>query len=79
VDDLYRRNGVYEYRNGVNVSALIALVVGIAVALFGLVVPAARWLYDYAWFVGFFVSGGLYTVLMRRAPQPARNLQGESA
>lgn len=79
VDDLYRRNGVYEYRNGVNVSALIALVVGIAVALFGLVVPAARWLYDYAWFVGFFVSGGLYTVLMRRAPQPARNLQGERA
>jgi len=79
VDDLYRRNGVYEYRNGVNVSALFALVVGIAVALFGLVVPAARWLYDYAWFVGFFVSGGLYTVLMRRAPQPARNLQGESA
>ena len=79
VDDLYRRNGVYEYRSGVNVSALIALVVGIAVALFGLVVPAARWLYDYAWFVGFFVSGGLYTVLMRRAPQPARNLQGERA
>ena len=79
VDDLYRRNGVYEYRNGVNFSALIALVVGIAVALFGLVVPAARWLYDYAWFVGFFVSGGLYTVLMRRAPQPARNLQGERA
>ena len=79
VDDLYRRNGVYEYRNGVNVSALIALVVGIAVALFGLVVPAARWLYDYAWFVGFFVSGGLYTVLMRRVSEPARNLQGESA
>ena len=79
VDDLYRRNGVYEYRNGVNVSALIALVVGIAVALFGLVVPAARWLYDYAWFVGFFVSGGLYTVLMRRVSEPARNLQGERA
>ena len=79
VDDLYRRNGVYEYRNGVNVSALVALVVGIAVALFGLVVPAARWLYDYAWFVGFFVSGGLYTVLMRRVSEPARNLQGERA
>ena len=79
VDDLYRRNGVYEYRNGVNLSALVALVVGIAVALFGLVVPAARWLYDYAWFVGFFVSGGLYTVLMRRVSEPARNLQGERA
>jgi cytosine/uracil/thiamine/allantoin permease len=25
-----------------------------------------RWLYDYAWFVGFFVSGGLYFMLMHR-------------
>jgi cytosine/uracil/thiamine/allantoin permease len=27
-------------------------------------VPGLRWLYDYAWFVGFVVSGGLYFVLM---------------
>lgn len=69
VDDLYRRNGAYEYRNGVNARALIALATGIAVALVGLVVPPVRWLYDYAWFVGFFVSGALYTLLMRREPQ----------
>jgi cytosine/uracil/thiamine/allantoin permease len=30
-----------------------------------LVVPGLRWLYDYAWFVGCFVSGTLYLVLMR--------------
>jgi cytosine/uracil/thiamine/allantoin permease len=29
-----------------------------------------HWLYDYAWFVGFFLSGGLYVALMRSAPVP---------
>jgi cytosine/uracil/thiamine/allantoin permease len=24
-----------------------------------------RWLYDYAWFVGFAVSAGVYVILMR--------------
>ena len=40
---------------------MVALVVGIAVALLGLVIPALRLLYDYAWFVGFGVSGAAYT------------------
>ena len=35
-------------------------------ALAGLVVPTLRPLYDYAWFVGFFVGGGLYLALARR-------------
>lgn len=66
VKELYRRGGVYEYRNGFNQKAIFALVAGIAVALIGLAVPALRWLYDYAWFVGFMVSGGLYFLLMHR-------------
>jgi NCS1 family nucleobase:cation symporter-1 len=41
-------------------------VAGVGIALIGLAVPALRWLYDYAWFVGFVVSGGLYFLLMRR-------------
>ena len=40
VDDLYRRNGAYEYRNGVNWRAMVALGAGIAVALCGLFIPA---------------------------------------
>jgi len=63
VDDLYRRGGVYEYRNGVNPNALISLAAGIAVALTGTIVPGLRCLYDYAWFVGFGVSGALYAQL----------------
>ena len=42
VDDLYRRNGIYEYDNGINLRAVAALVVGIVVALLGLVVPPLR-------------------------------------
>ena len=65
VDDLYRRGGEYEYSNGVNPRALVSLVLGVVVALLGLVIPPLRWLYDYAWFVGFAVSALTYVVLMR--------------
>ncbi|ADW67333.1 NCS1 family nucleobase:cation symporter-1 [Granulicella tundricola] len=64
LDDLYRRNGAYEYSSGINPRALIALVAGVALALVGLVVPALHWLYSGAWFVGFFVSAGVYLALM---------------
>ena len=65
VDDLYRRGGRYEYTRGFNMRALWALGAGVAVALVGLVLPALRWLYDYAWFVGFLVAGAVYLALMR--------------
>jgi len=67
VDDLYRRGGVYEYTNGVNFRAVLALIVGIVLALVGAAVPSVHWLYDYAWFVGFGVSALVYTALMRNA------------
>ena len=80
VDDLYRRNGAYEYDNGVNMRALVALAMGIAVALLGLVIPAVRFLYDYAWFVGFGVSGAAYILLMQRAAESVNvpELEGEA-
>ncbi|HEY6343833.1 MAG TPA: NCS1 family nucleobase:cation symporter-1 [Bryobacteraceae bacterium] len=75
VDDLYRRGGEYEYRRGVNARAVVSLAAGVAVALLGLASPPLRWLYDYAWFVGFAASAGCYLLLMRapglmRAPSP---------
>jgi NCS1 family nucleobase:cation symporter-1 len=66
VNALYRADGKYAYTRGVNWNAIIALALGIAVALIGLIVPALRWLYDYAWFVGFFVAGIVYLSLMRK-------------
>ncbi len=66
VEALYRSDGKYAYTRGVNWKAIAALAVGIAVALVGLVVHPLRWLYDYAWFVGFFVAGMLYLSLMKK-------------
>ncbi len=66
---LYRRGGPYEYKNGVNSVALIALAAGVVVALVGLLIPALRWLYDYAWFVGLGVSSLVYLAFMKGRAQ----------
>jgi NCS1 family nucleobase:cation symporter-1 len=77
VSDLYRRGGLYEYDNGLNLRAVVALAAGVAIALMGLAVPALRLLYDYAWFVGFGVAGAVYVALMQRAEVPARSPEWE--
>src|SRR5881396_655789 len=64
VDDLYLRGGEYEYSAGFNWRAIAALCIGSGIALIGLVIPAARFLYDYSWFVGFAVSFLTYYGLM---------------
>jgi len=64
---LYRRGGIYEYKNGLNPAAIVALVLGVAAALVGRFVPRVAFLYDYAWFVGFFLSGAIYYLMMFRA------------
>lgn len=66
LDDLYRRNGEYEYSRGFHLRALVALAAGVVVALTGRFIPSLHWLYDYAWFTGFFVSGIFYVVLVQR-------------
>jgi nucleobase:cation symporter-1, NCS1 family len=40
-------------------------VLGVFIALVGLAVKPLHFLYDYAWFVGFFTAGSIYAVLMR--------------
>jgi len=74
--DLYERNGDYTYTNGFNMSAVIALIMGILpngpgfLTTVGLVSKDLfpEWLshlYNYAWFVGFGVSFAVYYFLMR--------------
>jgi NCS1 family nucleobase:cation symporter-1 len=76
VNELYRSDGQYSYKNGFNVRAVIALLLGILPNVPGFLltikvigadaVPA--WiaeLYNYAWFVGFFVSGTIYYLTMK--------------
>jgi len=64
VNDLYLRNGEYEYVSGFNWRAIAALGLGTAIALIGLIIPAVRFLYDYSWFVGFAVAFAAYYLLM---------------
>lgn len=82
VDDLYRRGGEYEYRGGWNPVALVALAVGIAPNVPGFLHalgvadagPVFDQLYNWAWFVSFFLAGGLYLAGMKltaRAPAVA--------
>src|SRR6201997_69042 len=70
VDDLYLRDGIYEYSRGFNWRALIALAAGAGTALVGLVVPSLRPLYDYSWFVGVAVSFVGYYGLMKLQREP---------
>ena len=63
VAQLYRSNGLYSYSSGFNSKAILALVIGVFFSLIGLFVPALRFLYDYAWFVGFFLSAIIYFIL----------------
>ncbi|HEU5340114.1 NCS1 family nucleobase:cation symporter-1 [Edaphobacter sp.] len=67
VYSLYHRGGPYEYTRGINPRAIVALACGVFVALIGLLVPPLRWLYDYAWFVGFGTAAIVYVALMSRA------------
>ena len=67
---LYHAEGIYHYAKGINPRAILALVIGVLIALIGLAIPSLRFLYDYSWFVGFFISGVAYAILMRVWPVP---------
>lgn len=71
--DLYLEKGEYTYANGWNMKAVIATVLGCIAAWIGLIIPALRHLYDYAWFIGLGVSGLIYYLLMQ-SEKPAVDL-----
>jgi nucleobase:cation symporter-1, NCS1 family len=62
LEDLYLADGVYR---GWKWPAIVATAAGCALAWSGLVITSLRPLYDYAWFVGFFVSAASYVALMK--------------
>jgi NCS1 family nucleobase:cation symporter-1 len=68
VDDLYQTNGIYTYAKGWNWRAVVATLLGCGLAWGGLVIPFLKPLYNYAWFVGLFVSGAAYWILMKALP-----------
>lgn len=77
VKDLYQLKGQYSFGNGFNKFAIIALLLGIVPNIPGFLTTIGainkdtiwHWvsqLYNYAWFVGFFVSGITYLIMMRK-------------
>jgi NCS1 family nucleobase:cation symporter-1 len=76
--DLYRPQGAYTYNGGWNWRAVVATLAGCTLAWIGLVVPALRPLYDYAWFVGFGTAAIVHGVLMKALP-PAPALEPAAA
>jgi NCS1 family nucleobase:cation symporter-1 len=79
LEDLYLPGGAYRYRGGWNLKAVVATAVGCGLAWGGLVVPALKPLYSYAWFVGFFSSGILYGIwaALSKPPAPAPAVAAE--
>jgi len=64
--ELYKRDGAYSYSGGFNMAGMIALIIGVVVALIGRFVPALSPLYKLSWFSGFLVSFMIYWLMMRR-------------
>jgi len=84
VNDLFREQGRYTYRNGVNPRAIVALVLSVLPVVPGFIravsVPGGTvkdpnffdHLYSYAWFITFALSFVLYLLLMRGRPTQER-------
>jgi NCS1 family nucleobase:cation symporter-1 len=77
IPEIYRQDGTYTFTKGYHISAIIALIAGIAPNVPGFLTttkiisadsvwPWLSNLYNYAWFVGFFVSGAVYLILLAR-------------
>lgn len=64
--ELYKEDGIYSYgKTGFNKAAMIALFVGVFLALIGYWVTVLNFLYTLSWFTGFIISFVLYYVLMK--------------
>ncbi len=77
VDELYKAKGLYTYSSGFNKNALIAIIIAILPNVPGFLTtthilqaefvwPWLSGLYNYAWFVGFGVAGGVYYLLCKK-------------
>jgi NCS1 family nucleobase:cation symporter-1 len=77
LNDLYNPKGIYSFKSGFNLAALWALIIGIIPNIPGFLVNINVLdsdtfpsfivaLYNYAWFVGFGLSGFVYWVLMKK-------------
>ncbi|MGJ7918612.1 NCS1 family nucleobase:cation symporter-1 [Massilia sp. LXY-6] len=82
VDQLYRDDGIYSYRNGWNTAAIVAFVAGVLPNIPGFLNAAFpesfpgvgagfKTLYTYAWFVGIAIAAVVYGLMMKDRAVPA--------
>ncbi len=65
--ELYKEEGIYSYgKTGFNKAAIIALFIGVFLALIGFWVPALNFLYSLSWFTGFIISSVIYYLMMKK-------------
>lgn len=76
LEDLYLASGVYA---GWNWRAVVATLLGCAAAWIGLIIPALKPVYDYAWFAGFGVSAVVHLALAPRGTAAKNPAAGASA
>jgi NCS1 family nucleobase:cation symporter-1 len=62
---LYAEDGAYRYKNGWNIPAVVATLVGAGVALLGAFWSPMRPIYNWSWFVGFGLAGVIYWAMMQ--------------
>lgn len=65
---LYTENGRYDYSRGINLRAVYALLIGWAISVLGLVVPALSFLWSGGWFFGLLAGLISYWLLMKNDP-----------
>jgi len=65
LNSFYKKDGLYEYKNGWNIKALAALAIGLLASFIGLIFPALKELYTYSWFFGIGFGFISYVLLMK--------------
>ncbi|MBT8267128.1 MAG: NCS1 family nucleobase:cation symporter-1 [Bacteroidia bacterium] len=67
LSELYKVDGKYSYgKTGFSRAAMIALFIGVFLALIGYWIPALDFLYSLSWFTGFIISFVIYVVLKKK-------------
>ena len=66
LSELFKVDGIYNFKAGYNPAAMFALAGGILVAMVGLFVPALSFLYNLSWFSGFAIAFLIYYFLMQK-------------
>ncbi|MGE3841429.1 MAG: cytosine permease, partial [Vicinamibacterales bacterium] len=79
LEDLYLTHGEYRYESGWNWKAVVATALGCALAWGGLVVPALKPLYQYAWFVGLLAAGLSYWAISEQRSAVSETIQQDLA